>query len=159
MEVSGIATVVLSVDSLQRSSHASSVTQWKQLALRCSLHCRPGQGRTVLDTIRVATELNPHLTVLSIDGVGAYDHVYRASMLAKLVEVPGLRGLLPFVKTAYSRASSFVWADEEGVRHTIEQHEGGEQGDFFMPLLFSLGIQNALEEVRQSLEEGECLFA
>ena len=28
-----------------------------------------------------------------------------------------------------------------------------------MPLLFSLGIQNALEEVRQSLEEGEWLFA
>ena len=28
-----------------------------------------------------------------------------------------------------------------------------------MPLLFSLGIQNALEEVRQSLEDGECLFA
>ena len=28
-----------------------------------------------------------------------------------------------------------------------------------MPLLFSLGIQNALEEVRRSLEDGECLFA
>ena len=27
-----------------------------------------------------------------------------------------------------------------------------------MPLLFSLGIQNAFEEVRQSLEDGECLF-
>ena len=45
------------------------------------------------------------------------------------------------------------------MRHTIEQHEGGEQGDPLMPPLFSLGIQNALEEVRRSLEEGECLFA
>ena len=67
--------------------------------------------------------------MLSIDGVEAYDHVYRASMLAKLVEVPGPRDLLPFVKTAYSSASSYVWADEKGVLHTIEQHEGGKQGD------------------------------
>ena len=63
------------------------------------------------------------------------------------------------MKTAYASASAYVWADEAGVRHTIEQHEGGEQGDRLMPLLFSLGIQNALEEVRQSLEEGEWLFA
>ena len=60
---------------------------------------------------------------------GAYDHVCRASKFAKLVEVLGLRDLLPFVKTAYSSARSYVWADEEEVRHTIEQHEGGEQGD------------------------------
>ena len=126
--------------------------------LQFALSTRAGTD-CVGHAIRVATELNPHLTVLSIDGVGAYDNVYGASMLAKLVEVPGLRGLLPFVKTAYSSASSHVWADEKGVRHTIEQHEGGEQGNPLMPLLFSLGIQNALEEVRQSLEEGECLFA
>ena len=31
--------------------------------------------------------------------------------------------------------------------------------DPLMPLLFNLGIQNALEEVRQLLEDGECLFA
>ena len=119
------------------------------LATMTALQKRDGGVRG----IRVPTELNPHLTVLSIDGVGAYDHVYRASMLAKLVEVPGLRALLPFVKTACSRASSYVWADE--VRHTIEQHEGGEQGD---PSCLCCSVW-ALEEVRQSLEEGECLFA
>ena len=86
--------------------------------------------------IRVATELNPRLTVLSIDGVGAYDHIYRSAMLSKVAEVPSLQGLLPFVKKAYVRPSSYVWTDEEGVRHTIEQHEGGEQGDPLMPLLF-----------------------
>ena len=31
-----------------------------------------------------------------------------------LVEVPGLRDLLPFMKVTYSSASSCVWADEEG---------------------------------------------
>ena len=75
--------------------------------------------------VRGATELNPNLTVLSIDGVGAFDCVYCASMLEKLVEVPSLQDLLPFVKTAYASASAYVWADEAGVRHTIEQHEGG----------------------------------
>ena len=40
----------------------------------------------------------------------------------------------------------------------MEQHEGGEQGDSLMPLLLSLGTQNAIEEVRQSSEESECLF-
>ena len=84
--------------------------------------------------------------------------MYRASMLAKLVEVPGLHSLLPFVKTVCSSASSFVWADAD-VRHTIEQHQGGERGDALMPFLFSLGVQNALEEVRRSLEDGECSFA
>ena len=34
----------LSVDSWQRFWHASSATNWKQLALHCSLHCRPGRG-------------------------------------------------------------------------------------------------------------------
>ena len=61
--------------------------------------CAPMQfalsTRAVVDcvghAVRVATELNPNLTVLSIDGVGAFDHVYRASMLEKLVEVPSLR--------------------------------------------------------------------
>ena len=70
--------------------------------------------------IRVATEMNTRWTVLSIDAVGAFDHVLRAAMLSKVAEVPSLREL-PFVKAAYARPSSYVWVDEEGVRHTIEQ--------------------------------------
>ena len=63
-----------------------------------------------------------------------------------------LRGLLPFVKTVNSSASLYVWVDAEG-RHTIEQHE---RATPIIPSLFSLGIH--LAEVRQSLEDGECLF-
>ena len=125
--------------------------------LQFALSTRAGTD-CVGHAFRVATKLNPNLTVLSIDGAGAHDHVHHASKKAKLVEVPGLVDMLPFVKTASSK-SSCVWADEEGVRRTIEQPEGGEQGDPLMPLLISLGIQNALEEVRRPLEEGVCLFA
>ena len=51
-----------------------------------------------------------------------------------------------------------MWEDADGVRHNIEQHEG-EQGDPLMPMLFSLGLHNALEEVQQLLDPGEFLFA
>ena len=42
---------------------------------------------------------------------------------------------------------------------TSDDVEGGEQGDPLMPLLFSIGIQSALEEVSQSLLVGERLCA
>ena len=38
--------------------------------------------------IRAMTYLNSRATVLSVDGIGAYDHVLRSSMLGKLLEVP-----------------------------------------------------------------------
>ena len=80
-------------------------------------------------------------------------------MLGKLLEVPSLRGLLPFVRAAYLEPSRYKWADAEGVRHDICQAEGGEQGDPLMPLLFSLAIHNALAEVKRELLPGELLFA
>ena len=80
-------------------------------------------------------------------------------MMAKLLEVPRLRRLLPFVRKPYSTPSCYTWEDAEGRAHQIWQHEGGEQGDPLMPLLFSLAIHNALEEVRGQMQEGELLFA
>ena len=41
----------------------------------------------------------------------------------------------------------------------MTQAEGGEQGDPLMPLVFSIGIQGALEEVAESLRCGEQLCA
>ena len=40
---------------------------------------------------------------LSVDGIGAYDHVLRNAMTAKSLAVTGHRGLLPFVRTTYVR--------------------------------------------------------
>ena len=108
-------------------------------------------------TIRAATDDNPRMTGLSVDGVGAFDHVLRATMLSKLREVSGLQSLLPFVRQAYSSPSSYSLEEEEGQRHTTEQHEGGEQGDPLMPF-FSLAIHNELKDVQGYLESGELLF-
>ena len=71
--------------------------------------------------VRVMTERNPDATLLSIDGVGAYDHVLRSAMMAKLLEVPGLRP----VRSMYSQLSRYVWQDEAEKAHEIRQHEEG----------------------------------
>ena len=52
-------------------------------------------------------DANPMTTVLSLKGIGAYDHVYRASVMSKLLEVPSLHHLLPFVRQAYGSATSY----------------------------------------------------
>ena len=78
-------------------------------------------------TIRAMTDADPECTVLSIDGIGAYDHILRSAFLTKLHNVPELQGLLPFVRSIYARPTTYVWEDSEGVKHRIVQAEGGEQ--------------------------------
>ena len=102
--------------------------------------------------LRAATDANPSLTILSVDGIGAYDHILRSAMLGRLHTMPEARSLLPFVPSTYQ------WSDEMGERF-VTQAEGGEQGDPLMPLLFSIGIQGALEEVATALLPGEQLCA
>ena len=109
--------------------------------------------------VRVATEADAEATVLSIDGIGAYDHVHRSAMLNKLLDIPSLWGLLPFVRATYCQPTCHKWKDQDGVQHDVHQHEGGEQGNPLMPLMFSLAIHNALVEVKASMRLGEMLFA
>ena len=89
---------------------------------------------------------------MSIDGIGAFDHVFRSAMPAKLHEEPRLRAL-------YSERSCYWWRDSEGVQHPIWQCEGGEQGDPLMPLLLSLAIHDSLRDVKQGMQQDEELFA
>ena len=109
--------------------------------------------------LRAATDANPTATILSVDGIGAYDHVHRAAMLGRLARMPAARALLPFVRLSYGRPSSYTWCDDAGEQRTVTQAEGGEQGDPLMPLLFSIGIQGVLEEVATHLVDGEQLCA
>ena len=109
--------------------------------------------------LRAATDADPRVTVLTVDGIGAYDHVLRSAMLGRLASMPGARSLLPFVRMSYAQPSSYQWFDDQGAAHVVTQAEGGEQGDPLMPLLFSIGIQGALEEVAASLLPGEQLCA
>ena len=80
----------------------------------------------------------------------------KAAMLTRLSK---MRKLLPFVRLSYAGLSSHMWFDEKGERHVVNQAEGGEQGNALMPLLFSIGIQGALEVVAGQLQDGDHVFA
>ena len=84
--------------------------------LQFALSTRAGTD-CVGHAIRVMTELDPRATVLSVDGVGAYNHVLRSSMLVKEMEVPQLRPLIPFVRSTYAHPTSYEWEDQHGTRH------------------------------------------
>ena len=109
--------------------------------------------------LRAATDARPTATILSVDGIGAYDHVHRATMLSRLHQMPGARAILPFVRLSYAQPSNYAWYHDEGERRIVTQAEGGEQGDPLMPLLFAIGIQGVLEEVATHLADGEQLCA
>ena len=123
-----------------------------------ALSARTGT-EAIVHALTAATEANPQHTILSVDGIGAYDTISRTSMLEGLRRVPDANSCLPFVRQFYAQPSTYVWHDSNGRPHPITQAEGGEQGDPLMPALFSLGQRGALEAVQANLEEGETLFA
>ena len=66
-------------------------------------------------------ELDPKKTLLSIDGIGALDHIKRKSMLDALYTNPALAPLIPFARMFYGKDSTHVWYDDEEVLHEIIQ--------------------------------------
>ena len=138
----------------QISSHVERTTAPFQYAMstRAGTEC-------IAHVLQALTELDPRATIMSIDGVGAFDLISRKSMLEALMEMESGSQVLPFVRMFYGSHSTYLWEDEAGVVHTVEQGEGGEQGDVLMPLLFSLGQHAALKAVQEGLQEGERLFA
>ena len=113
---------------------------------------------SVVHALSVATELDPTATIVSVDGVGAFDTISRTAMLRGLQPVPGANVCLPFVRLFYTTRSEFVWHDAfVGVAHAVFQAEGGEQGDPLMPALHALGQRPALAEVQESLQSAAFL--
>ena len=122
-----------------------------------ALSSRAG-SECVAHVIQGLCEVNPEATVMLIDGISAFDQISRAAMLDGLFSRCGVKAI-PFVRMFYSSPSVYIWEDAEGVKHSILQGEGGEQGDPLMPLLYSLGQHSALEVTQEELAEEECLLA
>lgn len=59
------------------------------------------------------------------------------------------------VTALYGTTPRFVWHDESGKAHIIEQGEGGEQGCPLMPALYALAQRDAIAEASRGLREGE----
>ena len=100
--------------------------------------------------IWAVTDANPMCTVLSIDGIGAYDHVYRSAMLAKLHEVPSLQGLLPIPRVTFGKMRGAT---------THHPSRRGRTRRPLMPLLFSLAIHDPLQQAQREFRADENLFA
>ena len=115
-------------------------------------------AEAVTRLLRAATEAAPRATILSVDAVGAFDHVARQAMLRGLFERPALQPLL-YARQFYSEPSAYAWQDADGVGHVVHQGEGGEQGDPLMPALYALAQHPALVAVQDQLLDGEALFA
>ena len=58
--------------------------------------------------LRAATGGDPGLTMLSVDGSCAYNHIFWSAMLARLLEMPGDRQMLPFVGLSDAQELSLV---------------------------------------------------
>ena len=104
----------------------------------------------VAHILQSLTDQHSNATVVSIDGIGAYDLISRNSMLEGLLTMEEGDQVLPFVQSFYGSPSTYLWEDEMGDMHEIPQGEGGDQGDPLMPMLFALGQHRALEAVQRS---------
>ena len=113
----------------------------------------------VAHVLQTLTDVDPSATILSVDGIGAFDLVSREAMLRGLLTVEGGESVLPFVRQFYGSVSTYLWQDDEGIVHDVHQGEGGEQGDALMPALFALGQHQALVVVHDQLAPHERLFA
>eukprot|EP00973_Karenia_brevis_P091243 12406523-Karenia_brevis.AAC.1 len=82
---------------------------------------------------RAVVEQGPSRVALSIDGVGAFDHISRARIFREIWARPQFHELLPFIRCWYGAPTNFQWLDDSGEAHLITQGEGGEQGDALMP--------------------------
>ena len=112
---------------------------------QCALSTRAG-CECVSHALQSLTDLDESATILSVDGVGAFDLVSRKAMLQGLLNMEGGDSLLPCARQFYG-SPTFLWEDEMGTVNHVQQGEGGEQGDPLMPLLFALGQHSALVAV------------
>ena len=79
----------------------------------------------VAHILQTLTELNQETTIISIDGVGAYDLISRNAMMEGLLRMEDGDQILPFVRMFYGNPSTHWWEDEMGVTQNIPQGEGG----------------------------------
>ena len=63
---------------------------------------------------RLLSEADANATLLSVDGIGAYDYISRAAMLKKHSTLPRAKAMPPFVRMAYAQPSRYTWLDEAG---------------------------------------------
>ena len=135
--------------SQQLSKAAELATAPHQYALSTRAGCE-----CVAHALQGLVELDPDSTVVSIDGISAYDLMSRESMMTGLFRMEGGSAVLPFIRIFCGSPSKYLWEDNQGNVHVVPQGEGGEQGDAMMPLLFCLGQLEAFQAVSSTTTGG-----
>ena len=133
--------------------------KWKEPQHLSNMHCPRAGCECIAHALQALTDQDPQSTILSVDGIGAYDTISRNAMLRGLRHMECGEAILPFVLQFYGAPSTYLWEDSDGVVHEILQGEGGEQGDALMPALFALGQHDALVAIQARLSPEERLFA
>ena len=107
--------------------------------------------------VQMLTDMNPRQTVVSVDGIGAFDLVSSEERHVAVGQHARWCASSPIRPTVlfHTFTSTHVWEVEMGDPQMIPQGEGGEQGDPLMPLLFSLDQHSVLDAVISRLQEGE----
>ena len=88
---------------------------------QCALTTRVGTV-CVGHMLRAACDADGSGTVLSVDGIGEYDHILRSVMLERLRRMPKARTILPFVRGMRMVSIGIQGALEE-VAGTLEADE------------------------------------
>ena len=100
--------------AVERSTSPHQYAMTTRAGCECGAHVLQG-----------LTEIDPEVTVTSIDGLGAYDMIARGAMLRGLMNVSGVA--LPLTCMFHGKSSENLWEVDNGEVHRIPQGEGGEQ--------------------------------
>ena len=85
------------------------ITKPFQYALSTRAGCE-----SIAHVVQVMTDRDPNCTVLSIDGVGAFDLVSRRAMMTAVHSMDQGEKLIPILFQFYGHPSTHLWEDEEG---------------------------------------------
>ena len=96
------------MDSVQRATAPYQYAMSTKSGCECIAHALQG-----------LTELDPRATVLSIDGISAYDLISRRAMLQALDDVAGGSAAVPFVSMFHGTPSHYLWEDSLGSAHYL----------------------------------------
>ena len=97
---SAVLSLGLLPSSLQKLVEATAPFQF-------ALQTRAGAD-ALTHAVQALCDSDPGMVLVSLDGVGAFDHVRRAAMFKRLLEVPAAHSLIPLVRMFYSSRSVFL---------------------------------------------------
>ena len=116
------------------------------------------EAATPIRILQGLTDADERATVISVDGVSAFDLISRGAMMQGLMRVNGGSEAVPSSECSMALRRSTCGKTPLVSCTPSHRARGGEQGDPLMPLLFAVGQHQALEAVKGQLD-GDHLLA